>query len=226
MDVNITHKMWEICLSVYWFKIKPAFNFTKPPSSPLKPNTWIASLGRPLRLSSIPTIWTERLVFVSASHGSLSSAPSRNLLNMTPDLQGYKATKVNARSPFLAPKLLGQCSLSSPGFFPTPDRSSAAYRPPSATCWYDLHHRPYPSPICWFSLWPTLPLSLFLYSWLFLTGGSVCSHLLTLVPRSRILLPWRWRRYVPPKRLLTQDLHSATSQKTTFLKKIWFDFFN
>jgi hypothetical protein len=28
------------------------------------------------------------------------------------------------------------------------DRSSAAYRPPSATCWYDLHHRPYPSPLC------------------------------------------------------------------------------
>jgi hypothetical protein len=34
--------------------------------------------------------------------------------------------------------------------------------------------------------------------------------------RSRIYLPWIWRRYVPPKRRLTQDLHSATSQKTTF----------
>jgi hypothetical protein len=34
-----------------------------------------------------------------------------------------------------------------------------------------------------------------------------CSHLLTLVPRSRIFLPWRWRRYVPPKRRFTQDLH-------------------
>jgi hypothetical protein len=29
-------------------------------------------------------------------------------------------------------------------------------------------------------------LSLFLYSWLFPTDGSICSHLLTLVPRSRI----------------------------------------
>jgi hypothetical protein len=29
-------------------------------------------------------------------------------------------------------------------------------------------------------------------------------------------LPWRWKRYFPPKRRLTQDLHSATSQKTTF----------
>jgi hypothetical protein len=76
-----------------------------------------------------------------------------------------------------------------------------------------LHHRPYPSPLCWSSLWPTLPLSMFLYSWLFPTDGSVCSHMLTLVPRSRILLPWR--RYVPPKRRLMQDLHSAKSQKTT-----------
>jgi hypothetical protein len=39
---------------------------------------------------------------------------------------------------------------------------------------------------------------------------SVCSHLPTLVLRSRILLHWRWRRYVPPKRRSTQDLHSAT----------------
>jgi hypothetical protein len=45
---------------------------------------------------------------------------------------------------------------------------------------------------------------------------SVCSHLLTLFRRSRTFLPWRWRRYVPQKRRLTQDLHSATSQKTTF----------
>jgi hypothetical protein len=58
--------------------------------------------------------------------------------------------------------------------------------------------------------------SLFLYCWLFPTVGSVRSHLLTLVPRFPIILPWRWRRYVPPKRLLTEDLLSATSQKTTF----------
>jgi hypothetical protein len=42
-------------------------------------------------------------------------------------------------------------------------------------------------------------------------------HLLTLVPRSRIFLPWRWRRYAPPKRRFTQDIHGATSQKTAFL---------
>jgi hypothetical protein len=29
-------------------------------------------------------------------------------------------------------------------------------------------------------------------------------------------LPWRWRRYVPPKRWLTQYLHSATYKKTAF----------
>jgi hypothetical protein len=80
----------------------------------------------------------------------------------------------------------------------------------------DLHHRPLTPLRCCIPMWHTLPLSLFLYSWLFWTGDSVCSHLLMLVHRSRIFLPWRWRRYVPPKRRLTQDLHSATSQKTTF----------
>jgi hypothetical protein len=43
-----------------------------------------------------------------------------------------------------------------------------------------------------------------------------CSHLLTLVLRSRIFLPRRWRRYVPPKRRFTEDLQGATSQKTAF----------
>jgi hypothetical protein len=57
---------------------------------------------------------------------------------------------------------------------------------------------------------------LFLGKFVVSDWSSVCSHLLTLVPRSRIFLPWRWRRYVPPKRPLNQDLHSATSQKTTF----------
>jgi hypothetical protein len=65
-----------------------------------------------------------------------------------------------------------------------------------------------------FPMRPTLPPSLFLHSWVFSTGGSVCSHLLMLVPRSRIFLLWRWRRYVPLKRRFTQELHSATSQKT------------
>jgi hypothetical protein len=27
---------------------------------------------------------------------------------------------------------------------------------------------------------------------------------------------WRWRRYFPPKRRLTQDVHGATQQKTAF----------
>jgi hypothetical protein len=43
-----------------------------------------------------------------------------------------------------------------------------------------------------------------------------CTHMLTLVPRSRIFLPWRLRRYVPPKRRFTQDLQGTTSQKMTF----------
>jgi hypothetical protein len=39
---------------------------------------------------------------------------------------------------------------------------------------------------------------------------------LTLVPRSWISVLWRWRRYVPPKRWFTQNLHGATSKKTAF----------
>jgi hypothetical protein len=33
---------------------------------------------------------------------------------------------------------------------------------------------------------------------------------------ARGFLPRRWRRYIPPKRLFTQDLHDATSQNTAF----------
>jgi hypothetical protein len=63
---------------------------------------------------------------------------------------------------------------------------------------------PYPEPI---NLFHTIPLYL------------AKIHLLTLVPGSRIFLPWRWRRYIPPKGRFTQDLHGATSQKTAFF--IW-----
>jgi hypothetical protein len=58
-----------------------------------------------------------------------------------------------------------------------------------------------------------------------------CRHQLTLVPLSRIFLPWRRRWYVPPKRQFTKDLHGATSQKTAlfivtvlFLKNCVFDY--
>jgi hypothetical protein len=34
-----------------------------------------------------------------------------------------------------------------------------------------------------------------------------CSHLLTLVPRLRVFLPWNGRLYVPPKRQFTQNIH-------------------
>jgi hypothetical protein len=84
-------------------------------------------------------------------------------------------------------------------------------------CWPSP--RPNPSPLCWFPIWPTILPSLFLYRWCFPAAGSVCSHLVTLVPRWQIFLPWRWRRYVPLKRRLAQDLHSTTSQKTTFYIK-------
>jgi hypothetical protein len=45
---------------------------------------------------------------------------------------------------------------------------------------------------------------------------------LTLIPLSRIFLPWRWRRYVPPKSRFTQDLHGATSQKTAHIHTRYF----
>jgi hypothetical protein len=47
-------------------------------------------------------------------------------------------------------------------------------------------------------------------------SSGMWRHLLTLVLRWQIFLPWWWRRYVPPKRRFTQDLHGATSQKTAF----------
>ena len=47
-------------------------------------------------------------------------------------------------------------------------------------------------------------------------GDLVCSHLLMLVPDLWIFIPWRWRRYIPPKHRFTQYLYSATSQKMAF----------
>jgi hypothetical protein len=138
-------------------------------------------------------------IFVSASHWSLSSAPSRNLRNMTPDLHGYA----------------DQCTLGSPALFPPTWSYIGSGLLPTRP---SLQTLPLPSPPYWFPLWPTLLPFLSLYSWVFSTDSSVCSHLVTLVPRSRIFLPWRWRRYVPPKRRFTQDLHGATSQKTAFFK--------
>jgi hypothetical protein len=42
---------------------------------------------------------------------------------------------------------------------------------------------------------------------------ATCSHTGFLLADFR---PWRWRWYLPPKRRFTQDLHGATSQKTSF----------
>jgi hypothetical protein len=43
-------------------------------------------------------------------------------------------------------------------------------------------------------------------------GGTYHLHLQSIKIRKR----GKWRRYVPPKRRITQDLHGATSQKTKF----------
>jgi hypothetical protein len=80
----------------------------------------------------------------------------------------------------------------------------------------DPHHTQHNSPLSAYFLYghtPSVPVSCTAGA---STSGSVCSQLLTLAHRLRIIPPWRWRRYVPPKRRSTQVLHSATSQKTTF----------
>jgi hypothetical protein len=44
-------------------------------------------------------------------------------------------------------------------------------------------------------------------------------HLLSRWYLARLILPWRWRRYVPPKRWLTfNGLHGIISQKTVLFK--------
>jgi hypothetical protein len=73
---------------------------------------------------------------------------------MTPDLQGYSGQCTLGS---LAPRLLGQCSLGSPGFSPR-QRSSAISGPLSATC-SPISTDPTPL-LYWFPMWPTLPPSL------------------------------------------------------------------
>jgi hypothetical protein len=55
--------------------------------------------------------------------------------------------------------------------------------------------------------------------------ACVCSHMPTLVPRSQIFLPWRWRWYLPPKGLFSQDLDGATSQKMAFYLVVFQEMF-
>jgi hypothetical protein len=69
-----------------WHQVEEA-----PATCPSTPNsdTWIASSGRWVRMSSIPTVWTGRMASVWASDGNLSSAPwkiVRSLHHMTADL--------------------------------------------------------------------------------------------------------------------------------------------
>jgi hypothetical protein len=141
---------------------------------------------------------------------------------MTSDLQDYSGQCTLSS---LAPRLLGQCSLGIPG--PPP-----RYGPISALARPLLPTRPSPETLPLSSLFishvayaPSIPV---LTQLSVSTGGSVCSHLLTLVPRLRIFtLKIEAIRSsetsvhtrstdVPPKRRFTQDLHGVTSQKTAF----------
>jgi hypothetical protein len=121
--------------------------------------------------------------------------------------QFYKSTQVSTRSAAQAPRLLGQCSPGSPGFYPHPQLSSTCSPGLAIGFW------PYPSPLLISHVVHTSSLPLPLYSWVFSTGGSVCSHLLTLVLRLQFFLPWRWRRSVPLKRRFTQVLQGAMSHR-------------
>jgi hypothetical protein len=47
-------------------------------------------------------------------------------------------------------------------------------------------------------------------------GGTYRLHLHGRKLLTLVILPWRWRRYVLPKRRFTQDLHDSTSHKTIF----------
>jgi hypothetical protein len=116
--------------------------------------------------------------FVSLSHGSRSSFPSRKL---TPDLKGHAGPCTLGS---LVPRLLGQCPLGRPSLFsPPPTRSytGSGLLPARPSL------RRVPSPLtidfpCGLLSLPSCP---------YIAGVfvSVCSHLLTLVPRSRIFLP-------------------------------------
>jgi hypothetical protein len=68
------------------------------------------------------------------------------------------------------------------------------------------------------NVWNSLLSWIYIYIYIYI----VRSHLLTLVPRSRIFLPSRWWRYVPPKRRFTQGMHNATTKKTAFFNNTFY----
>jgi hypothetical protein len=160
---------------------------------------------------------SRRMWFVSASHGSLSSAPSRNLMNMTPDLWGYAGQSTHSSS---SPMATGSMLMLALPFCPPSDNFPLTALPALLPAW------PSDPP----SL-QTLPLSSLLNSHVSLSlPPFLCSYIagfsdwwLSLLPPTHTgysladCLPWRWRRHVPPKcRFDSQELHGATSQKTAF----------
>jgi hypothetical protein len=65
----------------------------------------------------------------------------------------------------------------------------------------------------WWWLWTLLSSGM----WRIKSRISLLVFRRNVLPRSRIFLPWRWRRYVPPKHLFTQDLHGVTLQQAVYL---------
>jgi hypothetical protein len=67
--------MSEHCIASTW---DTTFNFTVPQTLSLRPSTWTASLGRPLRLSSIPSIlWRVSPCAGTVEARSLESGPQQ-----------------------------------------------------------------------------------------------------------------------------------------------------
>jgi hypothetical protein len=131
-------------------------------------------------------------------------------------LQGYQGQYTLAIS--------SQCSLSSPEFFPHPWPIPCLLY--ISLCYLLLTFTTDPTPHSLSVDFPCGILSLSPCSyiadcfWLVAQSAATCSR--WFLARG-FFYPRRYRRYLPPKRRLTEDLHSATSQKTTFfLKKIWF----
>jgi hypothetical protein len=69
------------------------------------------------------------------------------------------------------------------------------------------------APQAWLTGWPSV------VTWLRLAVYSACHLLICWFLLKLFLRPWRWRRYVPPKRRLQLNrLHSVTSQKMILFK--------
>jgi hypothetical protein len=103
----------------------------------------------------------------TSSHGSLSSGPSRDLWNMTPDPQGYAG---RSKAGSLGPRLLGHCSHGNLAITFPPTRSV-----PALACYLLAHLSPDPSPLL-FTVSPCGPSPFPSCSYIASTGLHLPAH--------------------------------------------------